>query len=77
MITLPPSRLTLDIANLVTFTPYTIDVAAMTSKGHGPKGRVHLWTSEDSKLQSISNDKMNCFALVIFAPSQISHGIFD
>ncbi|XP_065052028.1 phosphatidylinositol phosphatase PTPRQ-like [Rhopilema esculentum] len=42
----PPNQQSVDITDLVTYTPYTIDVAPMTIKGLGPDKRIHMWTSE-------------------------------
>ena len=46
---IPPNQQFVDIADLVTYTPYTIDIAAMTIKGLGPDRRIHIWTSESSR----------------------------
>ena len=42
------NQVSLSIFNLETYTSYTIEVAAFTVKGLGPKSRAHIWTKEAS-----------------------------
>ena len=45
----PVNQLSIDIPNLVTYTPYAIEVSAMTKKGSGAKQIIYVWTIESSK----------------------------
>eukprot|EP00794_Sanderia_malayensis_P017493 gene17493-19243_t len=45
-VVIPPNQLYATIHSLDSFTPYSIEVAAETIKGHGPKHRIKVWTNE-------------------------------